>query len=233
MVKALLNQILTIGRLYEKERSSRNDTFLHRYAQAKDTARYRFAARFVKGDRILNVACGEGYGSALLAPRGDVVVCGLDRSSEAVAAASKRFDAPNLRFHVGDAYRTPFDEGEFSSVVSIETIEHLTDHDRFLTEIRRVLSRDGVLILSSPDKIVEDRLFDNPHHINLLYKDDMVALLKKYFPVVDVYCQTPMIKKPLFMLYVSFVVSSVFASRRFVDDRPGLTGTNCVYVCHG
>jgi hypothetical protein len=58
MVKSILNQLLTRGRLYEKERSSDKDSLLHRYAQAKDTARYRFAARFVSGTRILNVACG-------------------------------------------------------------------------------------------------------------------------------------------------------------------------------
>ena len=232
MFKLFFSTILRWSKLYETERSSSGLKLLHWYARSKDKARYKFATRYIKDGRILNVACGEGHGSEILASSENRIY-GLDKAQDAVACARRQYYTERLLFCRGDALRLPFRDRIFTTVVSIETIEHLPDHSAFLAELRRVLVRDGILILSTPDKIVEDRLFHNPHHINLAYKNDMENLLGRYFDVVEVYGQTPLILRPGFMIYPSFVVSScIFSQRMFpVKASNTLTGTNCIYVC--
>jgi len=190
-----------------------------------------FANTFVRGDRILDVACGKGYGSFLFSLNSNAQVYGLDLSREKIDFAKENFKSRNLEFHEGDACGIDFQDNFFTSVVSIETIEHLKDHDNFLLELKRVLKKDGILVISSPDKIVKDRFFDNPHHINLLYKNELSALLKKHFNVIGVYCQTPLIIKPYFMIYLSMIFSCMFLSAKIVKDRDYLTGTNCIFIC--
>ncbi len=233
-MKGFFNKILSRGKIYEEERSQDKPSLLHRYARSKDRARYLFASRYVEGERILNTACGDGYGSDLLVKTENAVIWGMDISEKAIRSAKLKYGAErkNLKYLVGSVYEIPFEEGYFDTVVTIETIEHLVDHERFLSEIKRVLRRDGILVISSPDKIVEDRLFDNPHHINLLYKDSLCELLERYFKVEKVFSQTPIITKPIFMVYLSFIFSSIFLSGKMVNtnDRD-ITGTNNIFIC--
>lgn len=232
MIKSLINKVLSKSKIYENERSSNNKkTFLYKYAHAKDKSRYVFARKFIKGNNILNISCGEGHGSAILLQDNNSTIYGLDISEEAIAHAKVNFKNKNLEFYIGDACKMPFKNNFFTSIISIETIEHLKDHNKFLLELKRVLKKDGVLVVSSPDKIVEDKFFDNPHHISLLYKEDLLKLLEEYFEVVGIYCQTPIIKKPFFMIYLSFIFSSIFLSKKIVNNRANLTGTNCIFFC--
>ena len=234
-MKGIFNKILSKGKIYEEERSLEKPSLLHRYARSKDRARYIFAARYIDGNRILNMACGDGYGSDFLLKGKETVVCGMDISGKAIRSAKVKYGTKkgkNLKYIVGNVYEIPFKKRYFDTVVSIETIEHLEDHEKFLSEIRRVLKKGGILIISSPDKIVEDHLFDNPHHINLLYKNDLHALLKGYFEVGKVFSQTPIITKPAFMIYFSFIFSSIFLSGKMVNTRKkDLTGTNNIFIC--
>ena len=118
-------------------------------------ARYAFAAQFCAGRRVLDVACGEGYGSALLARTGARAVVGVDVAPEAIAVAEARFAAPGVRYLVGDATDLPAalaSEAPFDLVVSFETIEHVPDVDRFLDGIRAVLAPDAVVIISAPNE---------------------------------------------------------------------------------
>jgi SAM-dependent methyltransferase len=148
--------------------------------------RYAFAAPLVRGCTVLDAACGEGYGAALLA-RSAARVEGVDVASEAVAHARRRYaDRKNLGFHESDVTRLPFDDDHFDRVVSFETLEHLEAQDAMLTEFRRVLKPDGVLLISSPDRAVyTDRHGnDNPFHVRELYRDEFEALLGRHFPAV-------------------------------------------------
>src|SRR5690606_17895209 len=105
--------------------------------------RYAFAAQFARGKRVLDAACGEGYGSALLARHGAEVV-GVDVSEEAIAHARARYgDHPGLRFVHADCTRLDdFDGPGFDLVVSFETLEHLHDQDRMLEGFARLLEDD-------------------------------------------------------------------------------------------
>jgi ubiquinone/menaquinone biosynthesis C-methylase UbiE len=147
--------------------------------------RYAFARRFVAGRRTLDVACGEGYGSALLASVAASVV-GVDVAADVVAHAVERYrDRPNLRFEAASAATLPLADGSVEAVVSFETIEHLPqgDQSRMLAEIARVLADDGVLILSAPNPVEysDKRDYRNPFHLHEPARDELDAMLGQWF----------------------------------------------------
>ena len=152
--------------------------------------RYAFAQALVQGLKVLDAACGEGYGSAILA-RSAAAVTGVDLSAESVAHARDRYAAPNLDFEAADCLQLPFGDAVFDCVVSFETLEHLEQHDRLLREFRRVLKPQGFLLISSPDKAVyTDRQQNrNPFHVRELYRPELEALLGAHFPAVQLWGQ--------------------------------------------
>jgi SAM-dependent methyltransferase len=112
-------------------------------------ARYHFALPFVAGKRVLDIACGTGYGLALLAETAGMVV-GVDVDAEAALAAKKECGR-NTQVLLGDGTGLPFPDESFDVVTSFETLEHLHNRKGFLSELRRVLKFDGKLILSTPN----------------------------------------------------------------------------------
>ncbi|MDQ2962914.1 MAG: class I SAM-dependent methyltransferase [Pseudomonadota bacterium] len=146
--------------------------------------RYHFAAKLVAGRKVLDVACGAGYGSALLARHAAHVV-GADIASEAVADARGRYaTVPNLEFCAADCAALPFPDGGFEAVVSFETIEHIRAQERFLDEVRRVLHPEGLFIVSSPNRLEysDRRGCSNEYHVRELYRGELAALLTARFP---------------------------------------------------
>ncbi len=144
--------------------------------------RYLFAAQCVRGLDVLDIACGEGYGSALLAASAASVV-GVDVSPEAVAHAERKYSLKNLRFQTGDCRSIPIESASVDVVVSFETIEHLEEHEVFMSEIRRVLKPGGLLIMSSPDreKYESRGVKNNPFHNKELSHSEFAALLRQHF----------------------------------------------------
>jgi SAM-dependent methyltransferase len=134
---------------------------------------------------VLDVACGEGYGSALLANCARQVL-GLDLSAQAVAHARERYGArANLRFESADA--TALDhlpDASFDLIVSFETLEHVQAQERMLDGFQRLLAPDGVLLVSTPDRRNYSDLtgFRNEHHVRELYRAEFEALLEARFP---------------------------------------------------
>ena len=104
--------------------------------------RYEFAARCLAPGRVLDIACGAGYGTRLLAERAAQAsgVLGVDRSEAAVAYARERYGAEGVEFRVGDAFAFRDPEG-FASIVSLETLEHLDEPARFLAGLVAMLSQ--------------------------------------------------------------------------------------------
>ena len=147
--------------------------------------RYAFARRFVAGRRVLDVACGEGYGSALLAEAaGNVIGVDIDEGATAHARAAYA-GRSNLRFEQGSAAALPLADGAVDLVVSFETIEHLphADQPRMVAEIARVLAPDGVLILSAPNPVEysQARHYVNPFHLLEPPREELDALLATAF----------------------------------------------------
>ena len=146
---------------------------LHRYAIVKD---------LVIGKDILDIACGEGYGSNLLSDYANSVI-GIDISSEAVNHAASKYKKDNLRFQHGSTLFIDLPELSIDIVISFETIEHLVEHDTMLQQIKKILKTNGVLIISSPDKKNYSDIprYVNPFHLKELYKSEFESLIKKYF----------------------------------------------------
>ena len=149
--------------------------------------RYACVVPLCQGKEVLDIACGEGYGSALLS-RGAKSVVGVDISEKAVAHARTVYQGmPNLRYEVGSATAVPLPTASVDLVVSFETIEHLYEQREMLAELRRVLRQDGLLIISSPNKKVysDDRNYVNEFHVKELYFEEFDALLHEQFAAVD------------------------------------------------
>jgi hypothetical protein len=85
----------------------------------------------------------------------------------------------------------PLEDASVDVVVSFETIEHIAGHEAFLAEIARVLAPDGLLILSSPNKLEysDKRDYANEFHVKELYREELAALLAGHFPHVAWYGQ--------------------------------------------
>lgn len=153
---------------------------------AEHLARYRLAARLARGRDVLDAACGEGYGSAMLAAAGAASVVGIDIDAPTVAHAR---DAHGIDAREGDVSRLPFDDATFDLVVSFETIEHVAEPEAALDEFRRVLSPGGVLVVSTPN--TDEYLEDNPYHLHELTLTQFTEALASRFATVEMrYQQT-------------------------------------------
>jgi len=147
-------------------------------------SRYMFAAQFVQGKRVLDLGCGCGYGSCYLAKHGATEVIGIDNSEEAVKFSQCHYDASNLDFEVQDATAIRFDSSSFDVVVAFELIEHLRNYERMLSEVKRVLRRDGVFIISTPNKATFET--KDEFHFKEFYYDELKDVLSKYFRCVKI-----------------------------------------------
>lgn len=155
--------------------------------------RYAFARRFAAGRRVLDVACGEGYGSALLARVAGNVI-GVDAAADTVSHARATYAAhANLRFEAASAAALPLPDATVDVVVSFETVEHLPRElqPRMLEEIARVLADDGVLVLSAPNPVEysQARGYRNPYHEHEPARAELEALLARAFPAQRWYRQ--------------------------------------------
>ena len=153
--------------------------------------RYALCLEFVTGKSVLDIASGEGYGSALLARVAESVV-GVDISPEVVEYAVQQYSSfQNLKFLVGSCDSVPLADNSVEVVTSFETIEHHDQHEEMMLEIKRVLTSDGVLILSSPNRLTysDEPKYSNPFHIKELYYEELVNLLSKHFKYFQIYGQ--------------------------------------------
>ena len=161
--------------------------------------RYEFAAQFVRGQAVLDVACGTGYGAPVLIAAGAKRYRGVDISREAIEIAERRYKvAPEISFELGDACRLDgIEDGTIDLVVSFETIEHLARPGQFLTGLRRVLAPGGMLILSTPNRAVRNPSGNlnstpaNPFHLREWNPNEFTQLLRDFFTVEEVLGQSP------------------------------------------
>jgi len=150
--------------------------------QLEHVHRYLLAREYAKDKHVLDIACGEGFGSAILATAARSVV-GVDIAAEVVRHAAKRYRRPNVQFRRGSCVEIPLDNNSVDLVVSFETIEHHDEHKAMMAEIKRVLRPEGVLIISSPDKKEYSILpnYRNPFHVRELFKEEFEDLVRAYF----------------------------------------------------
>ena len=126
--------------------------------------RYRFAAQRLRPGRVLDIACGVGYGTSRLAEAGggEVDCLGVDVSEQAVGYARSHYGGPGVAYRVGDAMTFEDAEG-FDLIVSLETVEHVPDPTALLGGLARLLRPGGTLVASVPTTPTTDL---NPHHLH-------------------------------------------------------------------
>ena len=153
-------------------------------------ARYAFARQYAKGLKVLDAGCGTGYGSGELAAVADGVV-GFDISHDAIAYAHAHFSKPH--FALSSGAPMPFASNTFDLVVAFEVIEHLKDQGGFIQECARVLKREGLFIVSSPNRLyyAESRAKTgpNPFHTHEFEADEFASELQAVFTNVGLLLQ--------------------------------------------
>lgn len=174
---------------------------MHRYHLAKDV---------VRGKDVLDMASGEGGGTALLAGTCRSVV-GVDASSQAVLNARANYKAGNISFELGSWEDIPLPSASVDVVVSFETLEHVKNRERFMQEIKRVLRADGILIISTPDEKADATTGEVKFlSVKKLSRQQFSELLGKYFGHLSIHGQK--------IGFGSIVAPESYATRFFETD---------------
>ena len=164
-------------RLDSKSKLSRNNLLEH-------LARYNL----VKGEKdsnILDIGCGTGYGSDLLA-KSFGGVYGVDISQDAIDYAKKNWQRENIMFSIGSGTEIPFKQNTFDITVAFEVFEHIKDWSKFLSELKRVTKRNGMIYISTPNKNIYSpgtKKPINPHHFFEMTEDQFRKALDSYFRI--------------------------------------------------
>jgi 2-polyprenyl-3-methyl-5-hydroxy-6-metoxy-1,4-benzoquinol methylase len=146
---------------------------------------YRWVARQVSGRRVIDMACGEGYGADVLAASAAAVV-GVDANPDAFEHARLRYRRANLRFARGmvETYAEPCD-----AIVFLQTIEHVQDPGAVLEHFAAMLTPGGAVFVSTPNVLTlaarGATRSDNPWHLREYRAEEFRALCRAHFTHVD------------------------------------------------
>ncbi|HLD65961.1 MAG TPA: class I SAM-dependent methyltransferase [Pseudomonas sp.] len=167
--------MLTIERIYPQQLDPQNQDDQNTLRIHME--RYGFASTWLSGERVLDMACGCGYGTALLAEQHpDKTLVGVDIDPEAIAYAQAHYRLPNLSYQCADA-ETFSAERPFDTIVSLETIEHLPRPRQLIEHCARLLAEGGQVIASVP---ITPTLDGNPHHLHDFSKASFFALFSPH-----------------------------------------------------
>lgn len=195
---------------------------LHRYACIKN---------IITGKKVLDIASGEGYGTNLISKHASSVI-GVDISEEAIEHAKKKYRSNNISFIRGSAENIPLSDNSIDVVISFETLEHLENHDKMLEEIKRVMTKNGMLVISSPDKSYysDAANYKNEFHIKELYADEFYSLIKKYFSNVEMYYQNFIIGSVISMPEEKKNIIEYSGNYTQITEKKKLTHTFCLCI---
>ena len=146
---------------------------------------YEWIAARAHGRRVVDLACGEGYGSAVLGGTAASVV-GVDANPEAFEHARLKYTGPNVSFE-----RTMIElwDGDADCVVFLQTIEHVQDADAVLDRIRTLIGPGGVAYISTPNVLMlapaGAERSDNPWHVREYRAEEYRALCERHFGSVE------------------------------------------------
>jgi SAM-dependent methyltransferase len=146
---------------------------------------YEWIAQRAHGRRVVDLACGEGYGSAVLG-RTAASVVGVDANPDAFEHARLKYTGPNVTFE-----RAMIETwtGDVDCVVLLQTIEHVEDPDAVLERLRELIGPDGVAYVSTPNVLTlapaGAQRSGNPWHVREYRPDDYRALCARHFGRVD------------------------------------------------
>jgi 2-polyprenyl-3-methyl-5-hydroxy-6-metoxy-1,4-benzoquinol methylase len=141
------------------------------------------AARLDRGARVLDVACGDGFGCRVMAAQTGEMV-GVDLDPATIRAARSRPATPGVRYEVGDVTQLAFPDGYFDAVTSMETLEHVSPEPT-LRELVRVLRPGGRLMLSTPQNRM-GHIPVNAAHVHEYSVDELRAVVGPFAQVQEI-----------------------------------------------
>ena len=153
--------------------------------------RYAFAKRYAANKKVLDLACGEGYGSRHMSDVAEMVT-GIEIDKDVVKHASTVYKKDNLNYVNGSILDVPIEgHAKFDVITCFEALEHIVEHDELLSEVKRLLKPDGLFLVSTPNKPVysENGLSQNPYHLKELEFDEFEALMRQHFKFVKFFGQ--------------------------------------------
>lgn len=162
--------------------------------------RYEFASEFVSG-KVLDIACGTGYGTRILLERDNVGkiqhIVGVDIDQDTIEYAKVNYYNEKVTFKVDDAASADLETeiGGFDSIVSFETLEHLEQDDAFVCNLEKLLNPSGTLIISTPFGRGRGIPCSNPYHVHQYTEEEFVQLLNRFKKVEMYYQRNEMIEK--------------------------------------
>ncbi len=152
---------------------------------------YVYAEQIVKDKSVLDIGCGFGHGTWLLASNGakQVVTIDLDKT-KTLQVQALCSDLKNSNILIMDAQRLGFKDHSFQVITCFEVIEHIPEPDLVLSEIRRLLKTDGVLLLTTPNRASRLLPFQSPwnkEHLKEYSFRGLLKTLQKHFPSVKLF----------------------------------------------
>lgn len=156
-------------------------------------SRYRSISSLINNKVVLDAACGSGYGSFEISKFAKNVI-GIDISNESIEYCKDKFKSNNLSYEVASVTELPFENDKFDIVISFETIEHISEDQQylFLSQVKRVLKKDGCFVVSTPDKLIysDKKNYKNEFHIKEFYEEEFYVFLNKFFKNIKFYYQS-------------------------------------------
>lgn len=150
--------------------------------------RYLWARNSVEEKTVLDVACGSGFGTALLAEANADQIVGVDVDVDSIQSCKERFNDPNIRFINGNVENLEkLGIGPFDIVTCFETIEHVEDPEAAIRSIKSVMGAEGILMGSVPGETDWDEA--NEFHLQHFDQSRMLNLLKRNFKNIRMYRQ--------------------------------------------
>ncbi len=232
MLKAILNKYIILKIVLERTLPTQRN-FLERILYAMDVSKYKFAKNYIKGKKVLNAACGEGYSSVILLRCGAKEVQGVDIDKRIISEAKKKYKNPRLKFYCQNAEQLSFPDNYFDAAVSMGTIEYLKSPEKFLKELKRVTKPESAVIISTPNGSITKKnglLYWSRFHINEFTTSEMATMLKKYFKIVGIYHQMPFTKTKPFIAF-KLLYAIFFRYTSIARRKAGITGVENIFIC--
>ena len=159
-------------------------------------SRYEFARKIISSHgikgKLLDVGCGTGYGTSFLCDYLPLKVTGIDNNDGAIKFAKKNYARKRLMFKKMDAQELKFPKNFFDSVISLELIEHLEKPEKLLRGVRKILRKNGVFVVSTPNKKAElgkSKKQKNPYHAFEFDQEEFEKILSHHFSEVTLFGQ--------------------------------------------
>lgn len=156
---------------------------------ARHFSAYRFAKDYASNKQILDIGCGEGYGTHYLSGFAREAV-GVDYDEPIINYAKNKYQKENLSFYCLDIKSLSTLKNKFDIIYAFQVIEHLREPDKFLRDVNNLLKEDGIFICSTPNKLdasPNSAIPLNRFHVKEYLFEEFKELMGNHFSGVEIF----------------------------------------------